>query len=159
MRLTSYTDYTLRTLMYLAVNADRQATIADIARTYRISETHLMKIVHQLGIAGDIETIRGRNGGLRLGKPAAGVNLGTVIRRTEVDMELVACFDGGTSCAISEACVLQAVLREALTAFLAVLDRYTLADLVAPRARLASLLGIGPPEVPGTHPSEPRRLG
>jgi len=146
MRLTSYTDYTLRTLMYLALNSGRQATIADIAETYRISGTHLMKIVHQLGVAGDIETIRGRNGGLRLRRPAADINLGSVVRRTEVDMELVACFGGGTTCAISEACVLQSVLHEALAAFLAVLDRYTLADLVAPRTRLAALLGIGAAE-------------
>jgi Rrf2 family nitric oxide-sensitive transcriptional repressor len=142
MRLTAYTDYTLRTLMYLAVNADRLATIAEIARTYRISETHLMKVVHQLGVAGDIETIRGRNGGLRLGRPASAINLGSVVRRTEEDMDLVACFDGSATCAISEICVLQAVLHEALGAFLAVLDRFTLADLVAPRANLARLLGI-----------------
>jgi Rrf2 family nitric oxide-sensitive transcriptional repressor len=145
MRLTAYTDYTLRTLMYLAVNNDRVATIAEIARTYRISETHLMKVVHQLGMAGDIETIRGRNGGLRLGRPAGAINLGTVVRRTEEDMDLVACFDGSTTCTISEICVLQAVLHEALAAFLAVLDRFTLADLVAPRAQLATLLGLGAP--------------
>ena len=143
MRLSTYTDYTLRTLMYLAVNSGRHATIAEIARTYAISETHLMKIVHQLGVAGDIETIRGRNGGMRLGKSAASINLGTVVRRTEVDMDLVACFDGAATCAISEACVLQSVLHEALAAFLGVLDRYTLADLVAPRAKLAALLGVG----------------
>jgi Rrf2 family nitric oxide-sensitive transcriptional repressor len=153
MRLTAYTDYTLRTLMYLAVNAGSHATIAGIAGTYRISETHLMKIVHQLGIAGDVETIRGRNGGLRLGRPAASINLGAVVRRTEMDMELVACFEPGGTCAISEACVLRSVLHEAITAFFAVLDRYTLLDLVAPRARLAVLLGIGqsPETGVGTH--------
>jgi Rrf2 family transcriptional regulator, nitric oxide-sensitive transcriptional repressor len=142
MRLTAYTDYTLRTLMYLAVNADRHATIAEIARTYRISETHLMKIVHQLGVAGDIETTRGRNGGIRLGKPAASINLGAVVRRTEPDMDLVACFGDVDTCPIGEACVLQTALHQALAAFLAVLDRYTLADLVAPRQRLATLLGL-----------------
>jgi Rrf2 family transcriptional regulator, nitric oxide-sensitive transcriptional repressor len=135
--------------MYLALDTGRHATIAEIARTWRIPESHLMKIVHRLGVAGDIETIRGRNGGLRLGKPAASINLGTVVRRTEVDMDLVACFDGASTCAISEACVLQAVLHEALTAFLTVLDRYTLADLVAPRAKLATLLGIGVPAPTG----------
>lgn len=145
MRLTAYTDYTLRTLMYLAVNTDRLATIAEIARIYRISETHLMKVVHQLGVAGDIETIRGRNGGLRLARPATAISLGTVVRRTEEDMDLVACFDGSANCAISEICVLQTVLHEALGAFLAVLDRFTLDDLVAPRANLARLLGIGTP--------------
>jgi Rrf2 family nitric oxide-sensitive transcriptional repressor len=144
MRLTAYTDYTLRTLMYLAVNGDRHATIAEIARTYRISETHLMKIVHQLGVSGDIETLRGRNGGIRLGKPAADINLGSVVRRTEPDMDLVACFEEAAACAIGEACLLRLALSEALAAFLAVLDRYTLADLVAPRRRLAALLGIAP---------------
>jgi Rrf2 family transcriptional regulator, nitric oxide-sensitive transcriptional repressor len=142
MRLTAYTDYTLRTLMYLAVNTSRLATIAEIARTYRVSETHLMKVVHQLGMAGDIATIRGRNGGLRLARPADAIILGSVVRRTEEDMDLVACFDGSASCAISEICVLQTVLHEALAAFLAVLDRFTLADLVAPRAQLAILLGV-----------------
>jgi Rrf2 family transcriptional regulator, nitric oxide-sensitive transcriptional repressor len=145
VRLSTYTDYTLRTLMYLAVNDGRHATIADVARTYGISETHLMKIAHQLGVAGDIATIRGRNGGLRLGKPAADINLGTIVRRTEVDMELVACFDNAAVCTIAEACVLRAVLHEALAAFLAVLDRHTLADLVGPRAKLAALLGLHSP--------------
>jgi Rrf2 family nitric oxide-sensitive transcriptional repressor len=148
MRLTAYTDYTLRTLMYLAVKADRHATIAEIARSYGISETHLMKIVHQLGVAGDIETIRGRNGGIRLRKPANDINLGSVIRRTEPDMDLVACFEDAGACSIGQACVLRSALNEALGAFLAVLDRYTLADLVTPRRRLAALLGIAPPAHP-----------
>jgi Rrf2 family nitric oxide-sensitive transcriptional repressor len=143
MRLSTYTDYTLRTLMYLAVSPDPLATIAGIAAAWRIPETHLMKIVHQLGRAGDIETIRGRNGGLRLGRSPASINIGAVVRRTEADMALVACFDGTSTCVINEACVLQSVLHEALAAFLAVLDRYTLADLVAPRRRLATLLGLG----------------
>jgi len=150
MRLTTYTDYTLRTLMYLALNTGRHATIADIAGTYRISETHLMKIVHRLGTTGDVATIRGRNGGLRLGRPAAAINLGAVVRRTEPDMELVACFGDLAPCAIGEACVLRSVLHEALTAFLAVLDRYTLADLIAPRQRLAALLGIPAPAPAGS---------
>jgi Rrf2 family nitric oxide-sensitive transcriptional repressor len=144
MQLTAYTDYTLRTLMYLAVNADRTTTINEIARTYRISENHLMKIVHQLGVSGDIETMRGRNGGIRLRKPAASINLGAVVRRTEPDMALVACFDDAETCAIGQACVLQGALHKALAAFLAVLDQYTLADLVSPRRRLATLLGITP---------------
>jgi Rrf2 family nitric oxide-sensitive transcriptional repressor len=144
MRLTAYTDYTLRTLMYLAVKAERHATIAEIALAYRISETHLMKIVHQLGVAGDVETIRGRNGGIRLGKSAADINLGSVVRRTEPDMDLVACLEDQGACAIGEACVLRLALHEALAAFLAVLDRYTLADLLAPRLGLAALLGIAP---------------
>lgn len=149
MRLTAYTDYTLRTLMYLAVHTDRLATIAEVARTYRISEAHLMKVVHQLGMEGDVATVRGRNGGLRLARPAERINLGSIVRRTEEDMELVACFDDAASCMISDVCVLQSVLRDALAAFLAVLDRYTLADLVAPRAQLEAVFSLGgPPPAP-----------
>ncbi len=142
MRLTAYTDYTLRILMYLAVQPERRSTIAEIAATYDISEAHLTKIAHRLGASGEIATTRGRGGGLRLGKPADTIALGALIRRTEPDMELVACFGGAGSCVIDETCVLSAVLQEALNAFLAVLDRYTLADLVAPRQRLAALLHI-----------------
>jgi Rrf2 family transcriptional regulator, nitric oxide-sensitive transcriptional repressor len=142
MRLTAYTDYTLRTLMYLAVDIDRLATIAEIAKEYRISETHLMKVVHHLGVSGDVETVRGRNGGMRLAKSAASINLGTIVRRTEADMVLVPCFDDAELCAIGRACKLRAALGDALAAFLAVLDQHSLADLVAPRRRLASLLGI-----------------
>ena len=144
MRLTAYTDYTLRTLIYLALNAGRHATIAQIAATYHISEAHLTKVVHQLGVAGEIETMRGRNGGLRLKRPAEQINIGAVVRRTEPDLELVPCFEAAGACAIGATCVLQLALHEALAAFLAVLDRHTLADLVAPRRRLAALLGITP---------------
>ena len=153
MRLTAYTDYTLRTLMYLAINAERQTTIAEIAERYQISEAHLTKIVHQLGVAGDVETIRGRHGGMRLRRSPGDINLGAVIRRTEPDMELVPCFDATGVCTIGEACVLQSALREALAAFLAVLDRYTLADLVAPRTRLAALLSIELPRAAGSRRS------
>lgn len=142
MKLTAYTDYTLRTLIALAIQAPRPTTIAEIARRYRISEAHLTKVVHQLGLAGDIETVRGKGGGVRLKRPASQINLGTIVRRTEPDLALVACFDDAAACAIGPACVLQTALHEALTAFLAVLDRYSLADLVAPRRRLAALLGL-----------------
>jgi Rrf2 family transcriptional regulator, nitric oxide-sensitive transcriptional repressor len=150
MRLTAYTDYTLRTLMYLEVNVDRPATIAEIADAHQISQTHLMKVAHRLGVAGDVETIRGRNGGMRLARPAASINLGAIVRRTEADMALVPCFGDGRLCAISGPCRLRTALREALVAFLAVLDRYSLADLVAPRRRLASLLGIESSRDPGS---------
>jgi Rrf2 family transcriptional regulator, nitric oxide-sensitive transcriptional repressor len=152
MRLTTYTDYTFRTLMYLAVNSDRHATIGEIASAYRISEAHLMKVVHQLGVAGIIETLRGRRGGIRLAKPAESINLGAVVRRTETDLALVPCFDNAASCVIGDSCMLSKVLQEALAAFLAVLDRYTLADLVVPRRRLAALLGL-----PDAHPDMARR--
>jgi Rrf2 family nitric oxide-sensitive transcriptional repressor len=142
MKLTAFTDYTLRTLMYLAVNGGRSTTIAGIANAYNISEAHLMKVVHQLGVAGDIETTRGRNGGIRLARAAADINLGAVVRRTEVDLDLVPCFGDTGSCAISSACLLKCVLDEALSMFLTVLDRYTLADLIAPRRTLSTLLGV-----------------
>ena len=135
MRLTAFSDYTLRTLICLAVRGP--ATIAEIAGLYGISEAHLTKVVHRLGVAGDIETARGRNGGIRLAKPPASINVGAVVRRTE-NMALVPCFENGP-CLISPACVLQEMLREALAAFLAVLDRHTLADLTASPA-LAGLL-------------------
>jgi Rrf2 family nitric oxide-sensitive transcriptional repressor len=147
MRLTGFTDYTLRTLIYLALQPDRLATIADIARAYQISANHLMKVVHQLAVAGDIVTTRGRRGGLRLARPALDINIGQVVRRTEPDMALVACLDPCQGCVIQDGCVLKRALSDALGAFLAVLDRYTLADLVAPRRELAELLGVAPAAV------------
>lgn len=139
MRLTAFSDYTLRTLICLAVKGP--STIADISGLYGISEAHLTKVVHRLGQAGDIETLRGRNGGLRLAKPPERINVGDVVRRTE-DMVLVPCFQDGP-CLISPACVLRDMLREALAAFLGVLDRYTLADLVASPALLGLLEKAG----------------
>jgi Rrf2 family transcriptional regulator, nitric oxide-sensitive transcriptional repressor len=135
MRLTTFSDYSLRTLICLAVRG--QSTIAEISRLYGISEAHLNKVVHQLGVAGDIETTRGRGGGIRLARPAEAINVGAVVRLTE-DLALVTCFEGGT-CLISPACVLQKALKEALEAFLAVLDHYTIADLTASPA-IARLL-------------------
>ncbi|MEO8714930.1 MAG: Rrf2 family transcriptional regulator [Acetobacteraceae bacterium] len=142
MRLTAYTDYSIRVLMYLAVRREQQATIAEIAAAYGISETHLIKVVHQLGIAGDVQTVRGRNGGIRLARPTGAINLGAVVRRTEADLHLVPCFDAPETCPIAPACTLQNVLHEALDAFLGVLDRYTLADLMNRRADLAGLFMV-----------------
>ena len=142
MHLTTYTDYTLRTLIYLALAPGRLVRIADIARSYGISEAHLMKVVHQLGVAGIVETVRGRNGGLRLAAPPRDINLGAVVRRAEADLEMAPCAGPDGACAIHSACRLRGVLNEALDAFFAVLDRYTLADLAAPRNRLARLLEL-----------------
>lgn len=142
MRLTVYTDYSLRLLMYLAVRRDRLATISEIAGAYGIAKNHLTKVAHQLGVAGDIETVRGKSGGIRLKKSPACINLGAVVRRTESDLTLVPCFNQHDTCAIAGACVLQTALHQALAAFLGVLDSYTLADLVAPRRKLADMLGL-----------------
>lgn len=146
MRLTVFTDYTLRTMMYLALRPDTLVTIADIAEAYGISGNHLMKVVHQLALSGDVVTVRGQHGGLRLARPAGEINVGAVVRRCESDMALVPCFCAQASCAIQPACVLAGVVDEALRAFLAVLDRYTLADIVRPRATLTQLLRIDEPQ-------------
>lgn len=141
MRLTVYTDYSLRMLMYLAMKGGGVATIAEVATAYGISKAHLNKVAHQLGLAGYVETARGKGGGLRLARPAEGIGLGDVVRHVEPDMALVPCFEAGdASCRIVPACGLRGVLQEAHQAFLAVLDRYSLADLVQRRAELATLL-------------------
>ncbi len=134
MQLTRYSDYSLRVLIYLALDPERLVTVEDIARSYDISRGHLMKVVHQLGLRGYVETVRGRGGGLRLARPPKQIGIGDVVRSTEENMALVECFDPASSrCAIEPACGLRPVLHEALAAFLAVLDHYTLADLVARR--------------------------
>ena len=142
MRLTTYTDYSLRMLMYLAARDDGLATIADVADAYGISKAHLTKVAHQLGLAGYVATVRGRGGGLRLARPAVSISVGDVVRRTEPDMALVPCFEPlHEHCAITPACGLRGALYEAQQAFLAVLDRYSLADMVRRRVDLVALLG------------------
>lgn len=143
MRLTVFTDYTLRTLIYLALRPDTLVTIADIAEAYSISNNHLMKVVHQLALSGDVTTVRGQRGGLRLARPASEINVGAVVRRSEADLELVPCFGSQSACVIQPDCVLALAVGEALKAFMATLDRYTLADLTAPRAPLVRSLRIG----------------
>ena len=142
MRLTNFTDYTLRTLIYLALTGGRLATIGEISEHYDISEAHLMKVVHHLGLAGDVRTIRGKGGGLRLARGPETINVGEVVRRTEPDLALVPCFCENGACVIEPECVLRKALQSALAAFLAQLDGFTLADLVVPRRKLATLLGI-----------------
>lgn len=146
MRLTAYTDYSLRVLIRLALRPGSLATIGEIARIYAVSEHHLMKVVHQLGLAGYVETVRGRGGGLRLAKNPEDINVGEVVRRMEPDFGIVACFRGSGSCAIEPACVLAEALDQALAAFMAVLDRYTLADLIRRPSQLLALLKMRPAE-------------
>lgn len=145
MRLTVYTDYALRLLMYLALKDGGLATIAEIAGSYGISRNHLMKVAYELGAAGYIETVRGRGGGLRLAKAAGSIRLGDVVRRTEPDMALVTCFKPiDAPCPIKRCCVLRDALERACSAFAQVLDSYSLADLVRPRSRLRTMLSIAP---------------
>ena len=143
MRLTAYTDYAMRVLMYLALKQDGLATISEIAKSYAISKNHLMKVVHQLGVAGYVETVRGRGGGLRLAKPSETIGLGEVVRRPEPDCAIVSCFTPVEEpCAIRPCCVLKNAFEKARDAFVEVLDDYTLKDLVEPRGRLIRLLDI-----------------
>ncbi len=141
MKLTRYTDYALRVLMHLAARPDRLSSISEMARTHRISQNHLMKVVHDLRKAGFVDAVRGRTGGIRLARPAAEINIGLVVRHTEEDFDLVDC----GSCVIARACGLSGVLGEAMRAFLAVLDGYTLADLVSDRMEALRSFGIGVP--------------
>lgn len=142
MRLTQLSDYSLRVLMYLGAAPERLATIQEIAGAYGISENHLMKVVHRLAQHGFIETVRGRGGGLRLKGPADSVRLGAVVRAVEEDFRLVECFGSDDTCRITDVCRLKRVLHQALGAFLASLDEWTLADLVQKPKALAEALAI-----------------
>ena len=174
MRLTNYTDYALRSLIYLAVKPDPQAlaNISDIADSYQISKSHLTKIIHQLGQLGYIDSMRGKNGGIRLACAPKDINLGVLIKQIEPDFDLVQCFastvahhksnqkndatakelpltfieesknNPSQGCVISPTCQLKAVFFEALTAFINVLERYTLADIISNKDELNTLLSL-----------------
>ncbi len=134
MRLTLYSDYSLRVLLYLS-HKEETVTITELADFYKISRNHLVKVVHNLGINGFIVTSRGKHGGIRLARPAREITVGEVVRHTEPDFDLLECFNPQTDhCVISSTCSLKGVLFEARSAFINVLDRYTLADVAAPRA-------------------------
>ncbi|MEW5792548.1 MAG: RrF2 family transcriptional regulator [Pseudomonadota bacterium] len=146
MQLTRYTDYALRVLIYLGLQKDRPVTIQEIATSYGISKNHLMKVVHNLAKAGFILTSPGKGGGLRLGRAPALIRVGDVVRHTESDLSIVECLGSGKGdCPLNPACRLKGVLAEARDAFLCVLDRYTLEDLLGNGGRLAPLLGIHQP--------------
>lgn len=141
MRLTAFTDYSLRVLIYVAAEPQGRATIGSIARTYGISEHHLTKVVHFLGKAGFLTNVRGRGGGLELARDPSAITVGAVVRETEGPAVPAACFDQGSAlCSIASACRLRGVLDEAVGAFYEVLDRYTLADLVRNRRALTKVL-------------------
>lgn len=142
MRLTRHSDNALRALIYLGIHADEgPARITDIARRMGMSEDHLAKVIARLAQLGHVETLRGREGGVRLARPAAEIVVGEVVRGTEDNLNLVECFDpANNQCPIAPACALAPALDEALSAFFAVLDRYTLADLTAKPRSLTRLL-------------------
>ncbi|HEX3756057.1 MAG TPA: Rrf2 family transcriptional regulator [Rhizomicrobium sp.] len=141
MRLTAYSDYALRLLMYVALRKDSLATIQDVAEAYGISKNHLMKVAFDLGRQGLLETVRGRGGGLRLACPPEEIRLGELLRQTEDGFKTVECFDPErNACVITGSCRLRGILGEAMAAYLKVLDRYTLADLTARNTALARQL-------------------
>ena len=146
MRLTDYTDYSLRVLLYLAVRGKGLSTIQDISDAYGISKNHLMKVVQQLGELGWVETVRGRNGGLRLAEQTNALTVGEIVRATESDLALVGCFPDQQgerrACVITAQCRLRGALEAARDAFLAELDRHTIGEMAGPHGPLAALLGL-----------------
>lgn len=130
MRLTVMSDYAMRLLMYVAQHPGRLCTISEVARAYAISEAHLMKITHQLALAGWLETVRGKGGGMRLATRPDQVNLGAVVRSIEPDFAIVECLSGNTVCQLSNTCQLTGIMNGALQSFMSYLNRYTLADLL-----------------------------
>lgn len=130
MRLTSMTDYAVRLLMYVAQRPERLCTIAEVAQAHGISEAHLMKVTHQLGLQGWIETLRGKGGGMRLAHAPADINLAAVVRSIEPDFNLVECFSNGSTCTLTGSCRLTGVLQGALQGFMSHLDQFTLADIL-----------------------------
>ncbi|WP_156255523.1 RrF2 family transcriptional regulator [Sandarakinorhabdus oryzae] len=136
MRLTRYTDFALRVLLYLGRQPGELASIAAISRAYGVSQSHLMKVVSDLVGAGYLDSVRGRNGGIRLAKPASEIMIGALVRHTEDDFDLVEC----ATCLIAPACGLTSMFDEALAAFLKVLDGYSLADALARKGDFGHLL-------------------
>ncbi len=135
MQLTRYTDYSVRVLTHLSTYPDRLSCIAEIAQAFGISRNHLMKVVQDLGQSGYVETVRGRNGGIRLRRPPQDINLGALVRHTEKHFDVVDC----PNCLIASACQMTNVFAQATRAFLSVLDQYTLADMMARRNQLHRL--------------------
>ena len=130
MRLTTFSDYALRVLMYAGSAGDRLITIEETSNVYGISRAHLMKVVNTLAKTGYLRGVRGRTGGFTLAKRPEDISLGAVVRATEPDFALVECFATGSQCRITRCCWLPNVLNEALTSFVTTLDRYTLADIM-----------------------------
>ena len=141
MKLTFYSDYSLRLLMYVSLKRDGLVTIQEVADAYGISKNHLMKVAFELGRKGFLETVRGRGGGLRLARPPEKIGVGEVVRAMEEDFTMVECFDPkANQCVITGPCRLRGALSRALKAYFAVLDEYTLADLAGQNPMLARVL-------------------
>lgn len=143
MQLTQFSDYSLRTLIYLGLRRDEVVTIEEIADAYGISESHLTKVAHRLGRLGIVDTVRGRGGGMRLRMAPADINIGATVRLMETNLTIVECFDAASNtCPIAPSCLLAGILGNALDAFLSVLDGYTLADVLKNQRSLRPLLRV-----------------
>ena len=142
MRLTLWTDYALRTLIFVGAKGGRLATIAEIAQSFDISKAHLMKVVNRLGQQGYLDTVRGKGGGIRLARSPAEIRVGAVVRETEEDLAVMGCLAETGFCRIEDCCVLRHALREATLAFLQTLDGYTLADLSGTHCATGRQLGM-----------------
>lgn len=142
MRLTLRTDYALRALIYLGTSTGPLCTIEEIARAFTLPKTHVMKVISDLARHGYVQTLRGKEGGVRLKMEPASICVGAVVRDMEEDLAVMGCLAQTGFCRIEGCCILQRALREATQAFLAMLDRYTLADLLVPRLALARRLGL-----------------
>jgi Rrf2 family nitric oxide-sensitive transcriptional repressor len=137
MRLTQYSTFALRTLQYVALHDPDLVTVDDVSRAHRISKAHLVKVAHELGQRGYVQTIRGRKGGMRLARPADQITVGEIVRWTEAPLELVECFNPETNtCPLEGVCHLSRGIQRALRAFLSVLDDMTIADITLNRAIL-----------------------
>jgi Rrf2 family transcriptional regulator, nitric oxide-sensitive transcriptional repressor len=135
-----HTDFALRVLIQVRLNDGKLMTINDIAQSFGISKPHLMKVVNDLSQKGYLDTVRGRNGGIRLMREPRHINIGQVVRDTEDQLAVIGCLERRGYCCIERVCVLRGALSDATEAFLAVLDTYTLADLIKPQKALSSLL-------------------
>lgn len=142
MKLTRFTDYSLRVLIYLGLKDDGRVTIREISDAYGISRNHLMKVVSLLTRMGYLDARRGPGGGIALARPPKEIVIADVVRDMEDDLNLVECFCEGGTCAIKPMCELKSVLNQALKAYLDTLESYTLLDLLKPRAQLIEILGM-----------------
>jgi Rrf2 family nitric oxide-sensitive transcriptional repressor len=141
MRLTTFTDYSLRVLIYVAAIEGHRATISEVAHAFGVSENHLVKVVHFLGQAGVLANVRGHGGGLELAVPASEISIGAIVRMTEAGDMPAECFNGQTNtCPITPNCKLRGILDEAMQSFYAVLEKYSLQDLVRNRTSLGKVL-------------------
>lgn len=146
MRITLYTDYSLRVLLFVALKGKEISTIGEIAEAYGISKNHLRKVVHELSSKGYLAASRGKNGGMYLNRDPAEINIGALVKDLEEDFDLVECFRSGENCVLTPSCQLKMAFHHALQSFFSCLDQYTLADLLAPqdRPQMIRLLDINP---------------